>query len=121
MFRLLTPKEHDVIVARQSEIEQTRLRMGTRALFSGQDVKVTNRRVDMGQDLDPNMGLYANSGQSVIPNPRSVNNTNVTYKQYMEKKMDEFAGLKPDPQERLVFTNQNWDLLQNRMRPAVKP
>jgi hypothetical protein len=39
----------------------------------------------------------------------------------MEKKMDEFAGLKPDPQERLVFTNQNWDLLQNRMRPAVKP
>ena len=112
MFRLLDKSVGRVDVTPQSEIEQTRLRMGTRTLFSGQEVKLSNRRAGMGQSMDANMGLYPNSGQPLVPTPGAVNNLSVTNQEYVAKKMRDLAAVFPDPRERLTFIQKSWNVLQ---------
>lgn len=115
MFRLPSSDLGRVTVVQQSPIEQTRLRMGTRTLFSGEEVKLSNRRVGVGEVPGKNMMMYTNSGQPVVPGPKSINNTSVSYQQYMAKKMQDFSALYPDPSQRLEFIGKNWRVLQHQI------
>lgn len=105
-----------VRVNAQSPIEQTRLRMGTRQLLSGGDVKLSNRRLGLGQSLDSNMPMYEQSGQPVVPGPGSINNTNVTYEQYVQRKMQQLAPMIEDPQQRMQLIASKWNILQRNIR-----
>lgn len=115
MFRLPSSDLGRVTVVQQSPIEQTRLRMGTRTLFSGQEVKLSNRRAGVGEVPGKNMMMYENSGQPIVPGPKSIDNTQVSYQDYMSKKMNDFAAMYPDPTQRLQFIGENWRVLQNQV------
>lgn len=115
MFRLPSSDLGRVTVVQQSPIEQTRLRMGTRTLFSGQEVKLSNRRAGVGEVPGKNLAMYENSGQPVVPGPKSIDNTTVQYQDYMRKKMHDFAGLYPDPTQRMQFIAENWRILQQQV------
>jgi len=115
MFRLPSSDLGRVTVVQQTPIEQTRLRMGTRTLFSGEQIKLSNRRAGVGAVPGKNLEMYENSGQPVVPGPKSLDNTQVQYRDYMSKKMRDFAALYPDPTQRMQFIAENWRVLKTQV------